>query len=61
MLFGFNRLVLINEKLNFVYAFSPFEALKYCKFKVQERRIIDKLLQNNENDDAPIGSDDSTH
>ena len=36
MLFGFNRLYLVNRKHDFLYEFNPIDSLNLCNFETRE-------------------------
>ena len=39
IVFGYNRLFMVNRKRNFLYEFSPIEALKFSAFSVQDKHL----------------------
>ena len=57
MLFGHNRLYIVNQEKNFVYYFSPFESLKLCSYQEQKKRLLKNIVELKE--EAAPGVDDS--
>lgn len=47
MVYGYNRLVLINEKKDFLFEVSPFDMLEFSSFKERERYYTEKAKENN--------------
>lgn len=39
IVFGYNRLYLVNKKRNFLYEFSPIDSLTLCSYAVQNKRL----------------------
>ncbi|CAI2375410.1 unnamed protein product [Moneuplotes crassus] len=39
IVFGYNRIYMVNKKRNFLYEFSPIDALTLCSYAVQTKRL----------------------
>lgn len=52
MLYGFNRLLIINKEYDFAYSFSPIDALRMCKHDLQKKSDLNYLAKQKE-DVAP--------
>jgi len=39
MLFGFNRLFLVNRKFDFIYEFNPADALNLTNYEIRKNRL----------------------
>jgi hypothetical protein len=56
MFYAFNRLYLINSKRDFIYSFSPLDALQYCLYSHQQSHYLPSLVM----EDAVAPPDEST-
>jgi type 2A phosphatase activator TIP41 len=60
MLFGYNRLYLINKQKDFLYAFSPLDALRLCQYSEQQKHLLSNILAEEVAEgEAPASSDSS--
>jgi hypothetical protein len=58
MLFGFNRLYLVNRKKDFLYEFNPADGIKLSNFELQKQRLYSeetKSTDPNQIDLLPAG------
>lgn len=48
MIFAQNRLYLVNRATDFLYGFSPLDALKLCLYEEQQERLLEEVLRQEE-------------
>jgi hypothetical protein len=52
IVFGYNRLYMVNKKRNFLYEFSPVDSLSLCAFSVQNKRVHPQDQEENKDEPA---------
>lgn len=57
IVFGYNRLYMVNKKRNFLYEFSPVDSLSLCAFAVQKQHVHPEDLEESKDEPSEEAKD----